>query len=449
MRTANGIVVALANGARIAAIALVTESLLAIPASSQSVVRGVVVDSTRGGRPLAGAAVVVAGDSRQARTDSLGRFSVTLRAGGEARLLVASPFLDSLGIEQFAHELGTPLPSSEISISTPTMGEIQRHHCGVVFPAERTVIVGKLRRPNGEVVAGLAVWASWREISLEGQSVLAEQMATVDTTDSDGWFALCGVPRNESSSIRTEARDAGIGTFRMSVTEPVQRHDLVIGPRDDLMTVRGLIRIPVSGAASTVAVGAQVRLLDDSSVAARTDANGAFSLRIPRRSSMLEIRRIGIEPQLFAVPIETVEDSPWEIELAPAPVKLAPTEVVSERYARDFEEFEQRRLAGVGRFITEATIREYPILTPSVIRSIVPSVAAAGSGRYVQLKIRSFNQYCDPKFFEDGIRVGVMHAVDQAALLQRAKRIEIYTATQAPPRFSDSAGCGAVVVWTR
>ncbi len=69
-----------------------------------------------------------------------------------------------------------------------------------------------------------------------------------------------------------------------------------------------------------------------------------------------------------------------------------------------------------------------------------------------QLLIRSGSGFCEPRFFHDGQDVGKLNQqliTEQMDLLQRAKRIEIYSAAEAPPQFNDFDGCGAVVGWAR
>lgn len=66
--------------------------------------------------------------------------------------------------------------------------------------------------------------------------------------------------------------------------------------------------------------------------------------------------------------------------------------------------------------------------------------------------LRRGSAFCNPRFINNGIDEGVLvheRAGEQWFLLERAKRIEVYTANQAPARYNDFDGCGVVVAWTR
>lgn len=66
---------------------------------------------------------------------------------------------------------------------------------------------------------------------------------------------------------------------------------------------------------------------------------------------------------------------------------------------------------------------------------------------------------CPPLWFVDGVDYGRVRGTPTRAagairevqdeVLRQAVRVEIYRAALAPPEFSDSQGCGRVVVWTR
>src|SRR5689334_22953273 len=73
---------------------------------AQSVLRGVVFDSLRSLRPLAGAEVVVIGSSRRTVTDDRGEFAFELaEESGQLSLAFSTPWLDSIGIEFVRRDL--------------------------------------------------------------------------------------------------------------------------------------------------------------------------------------------------------------------------------------------------------------------------------------------------------------------------------------------------------
>ena len=145
-------------------------------------------------------------------------------------------------------------------------------------------------------------------------------------------------------------------------------------------------------------------------------------------------------------PVSAVVDV-GTIALEPLPPELAAVRVTAGPFERERLEFERRRQGALGDFVTDEMLERIPSISAKVVASMVPRLIAGGS--YPVLKLRRGFGFCDPRFFVDGLDYGKLGYVEQKLLLQRAKRIEVYTANQAPPKFNDFDGCGAVVVWTR
>ena len=52
------------------------------------------------------------------------------------------------------------------------------------------------------------------------------------------------------------------------------------------------------------------------------------------------------------------------------------------------------------------------------------------------------------RIFIDGVNFRDINVDEENSFLRMAKRVEFYTANNAPPQFNDFAGCGSVVIWT-
>jgi hypothetical protein len=50
--------------------------------------------------------------------------------------------------------------------------------------------------------------------------------------------------------------------------------------------------------------------------------------------------------------------------------------------------------------------------------------------------------------FIDGNDFRDIEIDEENNFLRVAKRVEMYTANNAPPQFNDFAGCGSIVIWT-
>ena len=65
------------------------------------------------------------------------------------------------------------------------------------------------------------------------------------------------------------------------------------------------------------------------------------------------------------------------------------------------------------------------------------------------MMMRRGSEFCRPRFFIDGYDNRNIDVDEEANYLRQAKRVEIYTANDAPAQFNDFNGCGSIVIWTR
>ncbi len=421
-------------------------ALLAPCADAQDALQGVLFDSLRTMAPVPSAEVVLLGTSLRARTDTAGRFTFTAAPEGAHAVAFWAPWLDSLGLPP----IRAPLTGGRVMLATPSRATFQRAHCGAVLDANQGILLGDVRGTDGMPQTSVLVLAEWEEIAIGRGTVAKQAMATVDTTDATGSYALCGVPTGITIVVQAASAERATGSLRVPVALPEQRFDLVVGIESTTMLVTGRV-VELAGDSLIGVAGAALTLVGDSSRAARSDSTGGFEMNVPSRSSYLDVRAVGFRPTDVELTMVGDRLDLKPIQLERVPPQLETVIVTSDPYAHEREGFEYRRSRGLGFFISDSALRRIPQVTAMTVMSMVPRTMARG-GRLPVLMLRRGSGFCSPRFFHDGYDVGTLtgpFTPDQVDLLKRAKRIEIYTANMAPPQYNDFDGCGVVVVWTR
>lgn len=419
---------------------------------AQDALTGLIRDSLGLTHGLADFEVAILGTLTRARADSLGRFVLVGAPKGEFTVVAWAPILDTLGIPFIHRRVTAGIRSTLIELATPSWPSIQHMHCGTTLDAEQGILVGESRTASGSSVSDQVVWASWSEYFARGSDLQTSSVATADTTDESGSFVLCGVPLHRTVELRSRRDTLGTGVVLVSISRSIQRHDLVVGLDSDTIQVQG--RLLASGPSTGGVVGAEIRLADDATARAITDSSGEFRLLIPRRSSVAIVRAIGYAAITAHVPVLDAQDSVWVIRVEEGARALPGVAVTADVLSAERAEFERRRSVGLGRFITDEMLEGLPSVTPNIFRSMVPNLAVQGA-HPPRLMLRGSTTfgYCDPRIFEDGLDRGVMEDRDErielAAIISRAKRMEVYSASSAPSRFNDNNGCGSIVIWTR
>jgi hypothetical protein len=233
-------------------------------------------------------------------------------------------------------------------------------------------------------------------------------------------------------------------------------------------TFRGTV---VDDATDEPVVGAMVAVFirDFPLAHSRTDSAGAF-LAIPGRAGSFPVR---VSHPHYA-PVDSLELSAHAGELVTVAVRLGRTVVPleplvvtgrSESRLSGFEE--RRRNARFGTFIERSQIQLRPGARTTDLFRAIPSVYVDAPGRGVEnaratvseftprsarLSMRGTIGTCEPSIYLDGIRLQQFEdsSVDDFLRPEMIEGIEIYPASAgAPPEFSDPAGCGSVVFWSR
>lgn len=402
-------------------------------------------DRLRGGN-VVGAEVVHLESGARVTTDSAGRFEFPGISTGT--IAYWAPWLDSLDLPalrttlQPQHLAGTPA-----LLATPWFDDYFRSRCG--YPPEdgQGLLVGHAHETG---TARVVVGASWSNLQLIGRSVEKHSLMALDSVEVGAPFSLCGVPTDGQVTIGASGAGAA-GPIILDIRARVTAISLRLAAEGEVTDLRGKVRTP-SGAA---VAGAELTLIGDSGIT-RSNERGEFViLRVPRRSGSLAVRAVGYQETLHYIDPSPDDVTTLEIRLAPISAELAPMLVTAELFAREREEYERRRRGATGFFITDEMLKDVPQISSNTLAAMVPRLGTSRSayGTRRTLQLRRGMGFCSPRFFENGIDLGRLNLAEQVPqqfdLIERAKRIEIYTASQAPPRFNDNDGCGAIVVWTR
>jgi len=213
----------------------------------QAILDGVVLDSTRSGRPLPGAVVGLAGTAYATRADAAGRFQLTAPIAGTYDVVFAHPRLDSLGgLAPPRSVTLQPGDRTSVTLAVPPESTLVRALCPQGLGDDELVIVGIVTGGRAETaVPGAAVRATWQIIGGTNGLLTRQPWTASVTADSTGHYVLCGVPATTSLTLqadsgqkksRAAALRFGAGgvwieerAFR-SLTGPIWMQNLVLAP---------------------------------------------------------------------------------------------------------------------------------------------------------------------------------------------------------------------------
>lgn len=433
---------ALALLARIAALSLVASSVQA-----QGSIRGTLIDSLRVGGPVVAAEVVLIGASKKAVTRRGGAFEFADLPEGDYTVAYWAPWLDSLGLPAIQRQVTVRGSRAQsVVLATPSNATIQRAVCGDVLAEGQGLLIGEIRDGDGAPAEGTGIFAQWMETVVAGREVAQGTMAAADTASAAGSYVLCGVPMESEFTLRALGDKVASGELLVRTSSAIERRDVVVGGRGVTTEVLGRV---VNSTGAPIA-GAAVLIVGDSTQSVRTDSAGRFvMLEMPRRSSQLIVRALGYTPLLRPLdPLDERVDLE-EIRLEAGARELATVTVTGEPMTAAQAQFETRReRASGGVFVDEAALKQIGIVSAQSIATTNPRVTVQQTPRGPTLRMRRGSEFCRPRFFIDGNDFRDIQVDEENSFLRVAKRVEMYTANNAPPQFNDFAGCGSIVIWT-
>jgi hypothetical protein len=207
------------------------------PAENQSMVTGIVYDSTSG-KALGGVQVSTRDGRFKTLTNSGGRYELAIDGAFNDTLVFEHPRLRLLQIAERWQPLSLPSGSrAQASVIIPSYGSLRKRICGQneTGTESQGLMAGYVRDAAGKPLARAHVWATWQILWVEqnGRLVSTNQQRTVEAdTNSDGSYLMCGFTRG--AQITAKVGIAGKSTVQEKLAFPasmVLEHDFQFGAR--------------------------------------------------------------------------------------------------------------------------------------------------------------------------------------------------------------------------
>jgi hypothetical protein len=201
------------------------------PAAVQSVIVGVVFDSTTG-TPLGGVQVSTRGGRFKTMTNSGGRYELAVDGAVKDTLVFEHPRLRLFHVAERMQAVSLPSGSrGQVSVIVPSYTTLRGRLCGrnETSTEPQGMMAGYVKDPYGKPLARAHVWASWQILWVEqnGRLVSTNQQRTVETdTNADGSYLMCGLSRG--AQITAKVGVGGRPTLQERLVVPatmVLEHD--------------------------------------------------------------------------------------------------------------------------------------------------------------------------------------------------------------------------------
>lgn len=451
---------------------------------AQVSVSGTVFDSLITRAPLVGAQVVLEGVPGSSMTDRRGRFNFDGVAPGRYQATFFHPRLDSMSMSAPVVVLDVgERPIAGIRLATPSFATTSRALCGVEIDTTTSILLARIRDAEaGRPLPDALGEVSWWEMSFGvGAAPQRQSRKLVARADSTGNLTLCGVPNDIelAMSARFGSQATGdivfprglpavtVQELRISLSDTASRVnaraqaeepiDTLLRPRGGSSALRVQVRtdrgVPIRGAAVTVRGQAVGGVTNDSGV--------VMILGVPAGSQTVEVRAIGRAPDRQVVGVAPRTETAVDFRLGAVATELKEYVVRGVTENAERASYERRRRAGNGRFLDEDDLDKLGRSAnglanlPGLRVPFNPRVPTGGPGwnsnAFPMVYLRGADgELCTPTMFVDGAPRVRFDGVELHALLQLAKRMEIYNRNlSVPPEFSNAfTACGVIVIWT-
>jgi hypothetical protein len=436
-------------------------------ASAQTLVRvqGVAYDSLHA-TPLSGAFVVIAGTSKSAISDSLGRFTFDSVAPGTYRFVMQHDLLEAIGMTGATTRATIADGHERVTVAVPSFSTLWSAACGsTIAPADSGLVFGRMQLKGGtQSIEGAVVRATWIDIGFDRTSGVTQQRWHHDArADAQGNYALCGLPLEMGIRIQGATDSAASPVFDLAplTVNRVTRRDLQLGRLSDLdSTKRGDVVGVVTGENRDPVPDARVSVAGLPEV--RTDAKGRFTLRgLPAGTNQVEVKALGMSSTTAAV--DVLPDDAKLVEIQLAKVTVLDSVVVKGNKVREqmIADINSRVKAGGGYFRDSLAVQKKPDLI-AVFRDMTSVNVVVTRDRHIQITLPPVNaakDRCIPPLWIDGKKVSDPNGFPEHDMLldlhpEDIAMIEVYPRMQsAPPQYVvrgySLVECGVILVWTK
>lgn len=452
-----------------------------------AIISGTVYDSLAA-RPLAGALVQVVARAGSAKgwsaiTDTNGGFALSGIPRGLYLVGFLHPSLDSLG-------LGVPVRMLDVgdsatihlALAVPSAATIRSQLCSNPRADDSTgLVLGFIRDADSDApLDGASMVVMWTEIVVQN-GIHTNRRQVPAKSNSEGWYALCGVPSEGPVTARAEAGKDASGYIEIAApprgllhrdfriprgSAAVAVDDTVAGPPADPVR-HGTARLAgsVRDARGKPLAGAQL-MVWGSGITGSTGDDGTFSLsELPAGTQALEVRYVGYAPKRVTVDLVSDQRRSVAITLDERADVLGAVTVYGKPGARrDITAFLERRKHGFGQFLTRADIEKmHPFQFTDLMRMVSGFRVTRGAGfdySIVSTRGGSMGRNCVPQIYIDGMPLGGPTANDSAAIdpdigteinllvaPSEIAGVEFYPGAGGPPQYTQGL-CGSIVIWT-
>lgn len=207
------------------------------PAATQSMLTGIVYDSTTG-RALSGVQISTGGGRFKTQTRSGGGYELAIDGALDDTIVFEHPRLRLFHIAERLQSISMPAGAhGRASVIIPSYESLRKRLCGQneTGTEAQGFMAGYVRDAAGRPVPRAHVWATWQILWVEqnGRLVSTNQQRTVETdSNSDGSYMMCGFTRN--AQITAKVGMAGKNTVQEKLAFPanmVLEHDFQLGTR--------------------------------------------------------------------------------------------------------------------------------------------------------------------------------------------------------------------------
>jgi hypothetical protein len=419
------------------------------------------------------------------RSDSLGRFVFEGLPTGRYAASFAHAAVDSMGFDRPPIEVNLRAGAQPLRLASPSAQTVFRSICpGARTGVSTAVLIGQVIGASSRVpLLGASVLISRPAVSIEGRTVMRQDVTDVTEVGENGRFVVCEAPDDLSMSIRAAAGadTSGAISLRMSpasirhmtlavgrtrrevarvgrsVEDPVGRYELVWrGPSRLRGTVTNAAGAPMARArVSVIGTGRE----------ALTGESGAWSFdSLPEGTQVVEVRAIGYEPMRPVVQLAGEALQVVDVTLLYRTITLDEV-LVRGSYERNLELFEQRRrTSATGYFMRPEEIALRPpeqvmakllegmpqvlVRCPKALCFVTMFSGMSRPGMS-DARSESSREQCEPNMYVDGLLQQVadfnfLTASQIAAIEVYPRRLGV------PAEFMNMHNdCGSIVFWTR